>query len=142
MFDHQMVVKFLDGTMLKGFGPFIAPGDLMMDFQDLQNNIHFVDLGKVKAVFYVHSLEGLRQGHPKKRRETQTFASGEKVRVKFKDGEEVIGVMTNPDISKAASGFYVTPTEEGSNNYRIYANRNAVEAMWVKRMGLEINLLT
>ena len=36
MFDHIMVVKFLDGTTMKGFGSLISPGETIMEFKDLE----------------------------------------------------------------------------------------------------------
>lgn len=143
MFDHQMVVKFLDGPVIKGFGEFISPGEMVLEIQDLHNEIHFVDLARVKAVFYVYSFEGMKTDHfHEKKRETKTFASGEKVRITFVDGEEIIGVMTNPETAKGKKGFYITPTEEGSNNYRVYANGAAVNGVYIRRGNREINLLT
>ena len=140
MFDHQVVIKFLDGTLLKGFGSFITPGEMVVEVQDLQNEIHFIDMHKVKAVFYVRTLDGLNIRHSGPKRITRTLASGTSVRLVFSDGEEIIGLMTNPDAARTSGGFYITPTEEG-NNYRIYVNRDAVEALYVERHGGEINLL-
>ena len=142
MFDHQVVVKFLDGSLLKGFGSIISPGENVIELQDLQNNIHFVDLSRIKAVFYVKSFEGIPHDKPREKRETRSFASGEKVRLKFMDGEEIIGLVTNTQTLRNASGFYITPTEELCNNYRVYVNRVAVEGVYIVKDNWETNLLS
>lgn len=126
MFDHIMVVKFLDGAAMKGFGSLISPGETIMEFKDLEEKIHWVELKKVKAAFYVKSFEGT--GH--KARPTQqmfTMSSGQKVRVAFKDGETQEGFVNDVTRLPQAAGFYLVPADPITNNIRMWINREAVQ---------------
>jgi len=126
MFDHIMVVHFMDGRILKGFGSVIAPGEAIMELKDLEEKIHWVELSQVKGVFYVRSFEGSRH----KTRPTATAwspSTGNRVRITFKDGEILEGQVNDPSRLASAPGFYVVPLDPASNNYRMYLNRAAVE---------------
>ncbi len=124
MFDHIMVIHFLDGKILKGWGSLISSGDKIMEFQDLGGNIHLVDLSTIKGAFYVKSFEG----NPKKIKpvEATWLPPGDKVKIYFKDGEILEGVAQLPDNFKNVLGFYIVPTDIASNNYRIYINLKAI----------------
>ena len=125
MFDSIMVLKFLDGTTLKGFGSVISPGETIMEFKDLEEKIHWIELPKVKGAFYVKSFEGT--GH--KARSTQqifTLSSGQKVRVTFKDGETQEGFVNDVTRLPQAVGFYLVPADPITNNIRSWVNREAV----------------
>jgi hypothetical protein len=126
MFDHIMVVHFMDGRILKGFGSVISPGEAVMELKDLEEKIHWVELSQVKGVFYVKSFEGSRH----KTRPTATVwtpATGNRVRITFKDGEVLDGLVNDTSRLASAPGFYVVPMDQTSNNYRIYLNRSAVD---------------
>ena len=126
MFDNIMVVKFLDGTTMKGFGSLIAPGETIMEFKDLEEKIHWIELQKVKGAFYVKSFEGT--GH--KARPTQqifTMSNGQRVRVTFKDGETFEGFVNDVTRIPQSAGFYVVPIDPITNNIRMWINREAVQ---------------
>lgn len=125
MFDSIMVLKFLEGATMKGFGSVIAPGEAVLEFKDLEEKIHWIELKKVKAAFYVKSFEGT--GH--KARSTQqmfTMSSGQKVRVVFKDGEKQEGFVNDVTRLPQAAGFYLVPADPITNNIRMWINREAV----------------
>ena len=126
MFDHIMVVHFMDGRIMKGFGSVISPGEAVMELKDLEEKIHWVELSQVKGVFYVRSFEGSRH----KTRSTATNwnpSAGHRVRVTFKDGEILDGFVNDASRLVSVPGFYVVPLDPASNNYRMYLNRAAVE---------------
>lgn len=124
MFDHIMVINFLDKTILKGWGSLISPFDKTMEFQDLSGNIHIIDLSKIKGAFYVKTFEG----NPKKGKpvEATWLPQGDRIKIFFKDGEVLEGVTQLPEDFKKVQGFYVVPCDISSNNYRIYINILAV----------------
>jgi hypothetical protein len=126
MFDSIMVIHFTDGRIIKGFGSIIAPGETVMEFKDLEEKIYWVELNTIKGAFYVKTFEG----SPKKPRSTQQVwnpHSGQKVRITFKDGEVMEGIVNDVTRLAAAEGFYVVPNDPASNNYRIWINRAAVD---------------
>jgi len=124
MFDHIMVLHFLDGKILKGWGSLISPFDKIMEFQDLLGQIHLIDLSKIKGAFYVKSFEGsLKKGKPV---EATWLPQGDRLKVIFKDGEEMEGICQIPEDFKTVGGFYLVPCDASSNNYRVYINILAV----------------
>lgn len=119
-----MVIHYMDGRILKGWGTLISPFDKIMEFQDLSGEVHLVDLSKIKGAFYVKSFEGnLRKT---KSVEATWLPQGDRVKVVFKDGEVLEGIAQLPEDLKRAQGFYVVPIDLASNNYRIYVNILAV----------------
>ena len=124
MFDHIMVLHFLDGKIMKGWGSLISPFDKIMEFQDLSGEVHIVDLSKIKGAFYVKSFEGSRKkGKPV---EATWLPKGERIKVVFKDGEEMEGISQIPEDFKNLQGFYLVPCDASSNNYRVFVNILAV----------------
>jgi hypothetical protein len=125
MFDSIMVIHFMDGRVLKGFGSIISPGEAVMEFKDLEEKIHWVDLKTIKGAFYVRSFEST---HHKSRPTLGgwTASHGQKVRVTFKDGEILEGLVNDVTRLAQAGGFYVVPIDPSSNNYRMWLNREAI----------------
>jgi hypothetical protein len=99
-----------------------------MEFKDLEEKIHWVDLKKVKGAFYVKSFEetGVKA---QAGRQTYTFSSGQKVRVTFKDGETMEGFVNDVTRLPQATGFYVVPADPVTNNIRVWVNREAVRSV-------------
>jgi hypothetical protein len=99
-----------------------------MEFKDLEEKIHWVDLKKVKGAFYVKSFEetGVKA---QAGRQTYTFSSGQKVRVTFKDGETMEGFVNDVTRLPQATGFYVVPADPVTNNIRVWVNREAVQGV-------------
>lgn len=117
----QVVAHFTDGKMLKG---------TTQDFNPNRPRFHIKPVGGgpavevrcalLKAVFFVKSFAG----NPK-RQDLRGFISapaatthGKKLAVRFKDGELLCGYSLSylPD----REGFFMFPSDSGSNNLRIY----------------------
>ncbi len=77
----------------------------------------------VKAVFFVKDLVG----NPDSGRayEDAVPGGGQKVEVRFNDGEVVVGFTTG--YSPQRRGWFLIPADASSNNLRIYAVSSAVE---------------
>ncbi len=113
---------------MRGFGSVIAPGETVLEFKDLEEKIHWVDLKKVKGAFYVKSFEGTGV-KAQAGRQTFTLSSGQKVRVVFKDGEMMEGFVNDVARLPQAVGFYVVPADPVTNNIRVWVNREAVRSV-------------
>jgi hypothetical protein len=121
---NDVVAHFLDGKIMKG---------LTRDFFPNQSAAfhlcataaappHRIRLSDVKAIFFVRDLEG-----DSRRRDIRGFLTGpaetrhgKKISVLFPDGELVCGYTHS--YSPQRSGFFVYPSDAGSNNLRIYVN--------------------
>jgi hypothetical protein len=117
----RIVARFRSGEMLKG---------VSQDFTNMRPSFHMVAddgtgvktvrMKDLKAVFFVKTLAGNA-----KREDIRGFlasametAQGKKIAVLFQDGELVCGYTHSwtPD----REGFFMVPSDQGSNNIRIY----------------------
>jgi len=128
---NQIVVRFKDGRLLKGY---------TLDFTAVKDMFHLVseqdqDRGKVyeiwmndlKAVFFVKQLDGDKDySERKKFQEVENKKmQGLKIKIVFEDGEIIRGVSFV--YNKNKKGFFVIPVDPKSNNDRIYIIRDATK---------------
>jgi Family of unknown function (DUF6982)/PilZ domain len=123
---QKIVVRFADGTILKGFSQDFHPTrpqfSLWPSINAVPSDRVNVPVSQLKAVFFVRDF----QGNPAYR-ERKTFVSrtqGRRVEVTFTDGEAIVGTTLNyrPD----GQGFFVSPADAGGNNTRIFVVGTAV----------------
>ncbi len=125
----KVVVRRLDGKLQKG---------VTLDFSPAKPAFHLaspaaaprdvgaeVQLRDLKAVFFVKCFDGQRT-----RTKGNTFKdgarpTGRKVRVKFSDGEVLVGSTMGYDQKR--QGFFVFPADEGSNNLKAFVVTSAVQ---------------
>lgn len=124
---QKVVVRYLDGTMIRGFAEDFSPGKgSLIISPDGQPGYHLlVRLKDVKAVFFVKELygdaeradvHGFDRGPPR---------GGDRVMIEFKDGERLWGIVN----SRAAPGegwFFLYPSDQGGNNEKVFVLREAV----------------
>jgi hypothetical protein len=121
---HRVVVRYLDGQIVKGFCDEFSPSTGQVPVCPAPNAPResriLISLKQLKAVFFVHDLEGgaSRQG-PQNARE-----SGRRIDVTFADGELLSG--TTLSYTRDGAGFFVYPTDAHSNNSRTYVMAAAV----------------
>ena len=58
MFDQLVVVRFRDGSLLKGSGESFFPGDEAFEMMDEEGKYRRLAVDSLAAVFFVRSLEG------------------------------------------------------------------------------------
>ncbi len=126
MFEEQVVIHFLDGRVLNGYGDNFFPGeDRIMVLKALSEEVVTVKLAEVKVVCFVRTLAPQQK---ERNREPQALlyqaVPGRHVDILFKDGEHLEGVASISD--KPARGFFVTPLNPQSNNVQIYVNPDAM----------------
>ncbi len=127
----RVVAHFTDGRIIKG---------TTHDFAVEHPTFHLkvvgepgppvkVQLAALKAVFFVKTFEGKSE-----RLDDKSFERapnhGRRVRVRFKDGEEMAGITVS--FAPGRPGFFVIPADAGGNNVRVYVLRSAVKSLeWV-----------
>ncbi len=130
MVPNKIVVHYQDGRILKGY---------TVDFLPTKTNFHLtpadappqskpleVWVAQLKALFFVKSLAGGPQPHPRRQEfEPGKPVVGRKVRVAFKDGEILVGTTQGYDASRP--GFFIFPADTESNNERIFVVRGATQ---------------
>ena len=125
MFDEKVVVRFKDGTTLRGFGDNFMPGDADILVQDLDDHLHTVMLRDVKLVCFVKEFTSEdHNGHERLARLIYQPVPGRTVEITFRDGEKLQGVTTLS--TKPTGGFFVTPLNPHSNNVHIFVNSDEI----------------
>jgi hypothetical protein len=122
---NKLVVRFLDGRLLKGFS---------QDFHPSRPHFHIapainakerpvlVPMPQLKAVFFVRDFDGNPDFV-----ESRTFDGtepGRRIEVTFLDDEVLVGTTLGyrPD----GTGFFVSPADRQGNNLRIFVLPSAV----------------
>ncbi len=123
MGKNKVVARFKNGSILKGNTSDFLPNKSQFHLETEDGGILTVNVDQLKAVFFVKDLAG-----NKKRVDAyqdDLSGCGRKIRVKFKDGEQIVGYTTG--YSPDRQGFYITPAEKKSNNERIFVVKSASE---------------
>lgn len=127
--EHKIVVHLKDGTIHKG---------VTHDFQATVESFHVlpgegggvpvrVRTDDMKALFYVRDYVGNRD-FVARRQFADAHANRRKAIVRFKDGEEIWGVL-GEGADEENVGFFFFPADERDNNVRIFVVRSALEGM-------------
>ena len=116
----KVVAHFLDGKILKGSTQDFFPNRQLFHLKAIDGPSVEIRCLDLKGVFFVKDLNGNQQ-----RRDLRGFiqapaetAHGKKLAVRFKDGELLCGYSLT--YSHDRDGFFVFPSDPGSNNLRVY----------------------
>jgi hypothetical protein len=132
----KVVARFKDGRVLKGQVNDFDPNAVEIIFIELENGKELrLPIDELKALFFVHSLEGDR-----KYRERKVFgiseSVGHKIYIRFLDGESMLGFVKG-DVpwekgfyrsspGNGSSGFFMAPVDGESNNIKIFVIASAI----------------
>jgi len=121
-----MVVRYADGRILKG---------ITYDFYPTQERFVLTErvtgeeievlLADLKAVFFVKNFD--TDGELRPRDDIERFGLGRKIKVRFRDGEELVGFSSTyaPD----RRTFVVFPGDPDCNSQKVVVTAKAVEAV-------------
>src|SRR5690242_2094597 len=117
--SNHVVARFLDGRIVKGTTQDFVPTRPMFHVQH-PGGTTVVPMRQLKAVFFVRDLAG-----DPTHKDLRGFLDGpgettrgRKIAVRFKDNELVCGYSLS--YSPDRPGFFVFPSDPGSNNLRIF----------------------
>ena len=123
---QRLVVRYLDGRLLKGFTRefAIAKGQVHVwtDPNGPEASRLTVPMGQLKAIFFVHDLEGDLAHRPGM---DTSIEYGRRIEVTFVDGEVLVGTTLTYS-QEGGRGFFVTPLDAQGNNVRIFVAPGAV----------------
>jgi hypothetical protein len=125
MTKNKIVVRFKDSTLLKGTVSVFSPFRKYFQLEIPDGNLVTVNIDRIKAMFFVKSFEG-----DKKYNYTfkdDLFWVGDKIMVKFNDGEKLVGYTEQLDCSP--KGFFITPADLNGNNKYVFASKSAIKSM-------------
>jgi hypothetical protein len=87
--DNRVIARFLDGKLVRGTTLDFAPTKTSFHIDDGQGT-HDIDIGDLKALFFVRDFDG-DSGYHEKKGFFSPHAQGKKVMVEFLDGEVLFG---------------------------------------------------
>lgn len=125
MRNNKIVVRFKDSTLLKGTVSAFSPFHRFFQLALPDGDVVTVDIEKIKAMFFVKTFEGDKKYTYKY--QDELFWVGDKIMVRFDDGEKLIGYTHQLDCSPR--GFFITPADLNGNNKYVFASKSAIQSM-------------
>ncbi|UCH44438.1 MAG: hypothetical protein JSV11_09050 [Nitrospiraceae bacterium] len=116
MKTDKIVLRFKDKTLLKGHAKDFSPGKKIFHMRLLNGETVMVDVEKLKAVFFVKRFEGDKDY--RYRYKDALPWGGTRMKVKFSDGEVMIGYTQHHQIID--DGFFMTSADIKGNNTCVY----------------------
>jgi hypothetical protein len=123
METNKVVVRFKDGSIMKGKTRDFFPNKASFHLETLNGETKTIDVEQLKAFFWVKDFEGNKSYDEDYKDEIA--GTGRKIIVKFSDGESIIGYTLG--YSPDRQGFFMTPADSKSNNQRIFVVKSASE---------------
>ncbi len=128
--ENKIVAHMQDGTIYKG---------LTHDFEPASESFHVLPAegggvplrvisDDMKALFYVQDYVGNRD-FVARRQFADAHSADRRAVVRFKDGEEIWGVLGEGGEDEDSPGFFFFPVDKEDNNIRIYVIRSALEEL-------------
>lgn len=119
---NKVVARFVDGKMVKGITADFFPGKDIFhvsgaDASAEAKPVQITTKG-MKALFFVKDFAGDPKHVKKNEFDPSLPTIGRRIRVKFRDGEVLVGTTTGYQPGRA--GFFVVPADMASNNERCY----------------------
>jgi hypothetical protein len=124
---------------MKDFSP---DGNEVTMKEEGTDNLHLVKIEDVKAVFFVKSFEGDHE-YKEKKFYSSKKNKGQRVFVKFRDGEALVGFLEGEVpwkrgffLSRQESGlkgFFLLPADEDTNNIKVFVVSSSVDDVTVVR---------
>jgi len=121
----KVIVRKINRDTLSGYvaSSFIADGQL--EVLNTAGNVVWLDLADIKGVYFVrefHESEVL----PRKTFTARPRSEGLWVRLHFRDGEMMEGMMLNDLAQISPAGFLLNPPDTRSNTQRVFVPRSAI----------------
>ena len=123
---QKVIVRTRDGKVIPGF----ANQDRVKKTLKIitqQGKEQTFRLDKLKAVFFVKDFQGNPEYDEIKFLNKQTVSSMIWVRVEFFDGEVLEGKISNNLDLICSPGFYLSPSDQDTNNKRVYVIKSALK---------------
>ncbi len=126
----KVTVRKLDRDSLNGFVStrFINEGKLEM--LNTAGNLVTLDLKDIKCVFFVREFGDADEVN-RKTFTTRPRTEGLWVRLRFKDNDQLEGMMPNDLTQFMPEGFLINPPDTRSNTQRIFVPRTALTELTV-----------
>jgi hypothetical protein len=129
--SKKVVVQLLDQRVLKGYlNPTRLGEAVKIDMLTTEGEHKEIELAEVKCVYFVREFQQAFEP------ERKTFLSRPKlgglwVRVRFRDEDEMEGIVANDLLEMLNSGVKLTPPDLHGNSLRVFIPRSALSELRV-----------
>jgi len=127
----KVIVRKIDRDTVNGY---VSPAHFVhngkFELLNTTGNVVAIDVADIKVAFFVREF-GDSDTLPRKTFTTRPRAEGLWVKIKFKDGEVLEGLMPNDLSLNLPEGFLINPPDLRSNVQRMFVPRTALESLTV-----------
>jgi len=127
----KVIVRKVDRDSISGY---VAPANFIHDGKlevlNTAGNVIGVDLKEIKGVFFVREF-GDSESLTRKTFTSRPRTEGLWIRLKFKDGEILEGLIPNDLALQVPEGYLINPPDLRSNTQRIFVPRTALDSVTV-----------
>ena len=127
----KVIVRKMDRDSVQGYLPpanFVSDGKL--ELLNTAGTAVRIQLSDIKGVFFVREF-GDSEALQRKTFTSRPRTEGLWVRLRFRDGEMLEGLMPNDLTQVTPDGFFLNPPDTRSNTQRIFVPRSAVAELTV-----------
>lgn len=124
----KVIVRKMDRDTAAGY---VAPAFIVDGKVELLNtagNVVAIELSDIKGVYFVREFSE-PESLTRKTFTSRPRADGLWVRLRFRDNEEIEGLMPNDLLQEGTDGFSIIPPDTRSNTQRIFIPRSALSEM-------------
>jgi hypothetical protein len=122
----KVVIRYHDGRVLKGFTNDFFPKKSVFHVGDGPSGKGSqVSINDLKAIFFVKDFGGNPEYDERKDFPEGKGFQGRKVKVIFQDGEIIVGTVLGYDPQR--QGFFLVPSDDQSNNMRMFVVTAAMD---------------
>jgi hypothetical protein len=126
----KVVVRRFDRENLLGFvNPFSYLQSSAIELLTPEGSLVLLPYDEVRSVCFVKDFEA--EAEPRRIFMTRPKLEGLWVRMLFRDGEILDGILPNNLLAWETPGFTVTPPEPDANNQRVFVPRSALKSIQV-----------
>ena len=140
---EKAVTRLNNGNLIKGYMKDFSPdGNEVTMKEEGTDNLHLVKIEDMKVVFFVKSFEGDHE-YKEKKFYSSTNNKGQRVFVKFRDGEALVGFLEGKVPWKRGfflsiqegglKGFFLLPADEDTNNIKVFVVSSSFDDVTVVR---------
>ncbi len=124
---QKVIVRTRDGEVIPGFANQDRINKKTLKVITQQGKEQTFSIDKLKAVFFVKDFQGNPEYDEIKFLNKQSVSSMIWVRVEFFDGEVLEGKIANNMELICSPGFYLSPSDQDTNNKRVYVIKSSLK---------------
>lgn len=130
--NKKVVIERFEREALRGFiNPQTWLGEADIELLLTDGTLRKIPYEEVKVISFVKDLDGATASADRRTFTTRPKSEGLWVRMLFRDGDHLDGILANQLLGLDAHGFDVMPPEAAANTQRVFVPRSALTELKV-----------